>query len=266
MRILILDTETSDTPGTCVEIACALIDTTHKLVLWSAATILKSPKFTTNTTVNINRITDAAIETMPSNLAHHTLAVVSAASACADAVVAHNARFDNEVLADLASAYELVDPQVAADIEKILQRPWICSQESILFPRQSTSRKLTYLAVDHDVHVTDAHRAAGDVRMLSTLLLQCEDLEQQIQEAQQPRSKYMALVSYEERDQAKSAGFRWNPDLKIWWIELGPSHLARLLVDHPHLNVYTLEETVTTNDAGEVLTTVKRGRRCTITT
>lgn len=262
MRILVLDTETSDAPGTCVEVACAIVDTLHRLILWSAATVLRSPKFTTNAAVIINQIPDAAIEAVPVDLAHDTLAIMSTAGSYADVVVAHNARFDNEVLADLACAYEPVDPQVAANIRMLLERPWVCSQESIRFPRQTTSRKLTHLAVDHGVHVVDAHRAAGDVRALAALLLQCEDLDQQIQEARQPRSKYMAFVSYERRDQAKAAGFRWNPELKLWWIELGPSQLARLLADHPHLNVYTLEEHVTTNADGETLTALRRGVRC----
>jgi DNA polymerase-3 subunit epsilon len=45
----------------------------------------------------------------------------------------------------------------------------------------------------------------------------CDDLDGLLQNAQQPRFMYQALVSYDDRQLAKDAGFSWNNDGSKTW-------------------------------------------------
>jgi DNA polymerase-3 subunit epsilon len=42
------------------------------------------------------------------------------------------------------------------------------------------------------------------------------DVALMIEKAMRPKSKFIALVSYEEKDKAKNAGFAWNAANKAW--------------------------------------------------
>ena len=47
--------------------------------------------------------------------------------------------------------------------------------------------------------------------------IKCDNLEELLLKATEPRFLYKALVSYEERSLAKNAGFRWNTPVQGAW-------------------------------------------------
>lgn len=88
---------------------------------------------------------------------------------------------------------------------------WIDTNTDIEFPLEhKMSRKLTYMAADHQFLNPFPHRAVFDV-MTMMKVLDHYDLERVIFLAKQPNLEIQALVSYEDRDLAKQRGYRWNP-------------------------------------------------------
>ena len=122
------------------------------------------------------------------------------ASTCA---VAHFADFDRKWFADW--------PVVA--------KPWADSND-FEWPRPIAGRSLTAVALAHGVGVNAAHRAMDDVLTLARLLERCAELganvEDMVRRALRPKVKVQALVSYDDRDKAKDAGFQWVPERKSW--------------------------------------------------
>ena len=83
------------------------------------------------------------------------------------------------------------------------------------YPPRMKHRSLIYLAAEHGFLNPFSHRAVTDV--LSMLkVLSHYDIEQILTQAQSPTLEVTALVSYEERNRAKEAGFRWNGEQKKW--------------------------------------------------
>lgn len=123
----------------------------------------------------------------------------------ADALVAHNLAFDLPFL----------EQSLGRDWERGLPR--VCTLNDFEWPHASTSRSLVNIAVAHGVPVVKAHRALTDCQLIADLFDRVEDLELRIERALRPKAVFEALVSYEGREMAKSAGFRWNSDLGNGW-------------------------------------------------
>jgi DNA polymerase-3 subunit epsilon len=134
------------------------------------------------------------------------LACFRAMVAAADVLVAHNASFDRQWF--------------GLGALPALAKPWICSMEDIRWPADRQLRShpsLRDLALAYGVPVWAAHRALTDCIYLSQVFERCEDLEELLQAAQEPRSLYRAELSYAERHRAKRAGFRWNDPVPRAW-------------------------------------------------
>jgi DNA polymerase-3 subunit epsilon len=116
------------------------------------------------------------------------------------AIVAHNAAFDRAWF-------------------PTFETPWIDSMD-FEYPRPVTSRSLVSIALAHGVGVTAAHRALDDVLTLARVLERCRemgsDLETMVKRAMRPKVTVQALVAYDDREKAKEAGFRWEPEKKRW--------------------------------------------------
>jgi DNA polymerase-3 subunit epsilon len=124
----------------------------------------------------------------------------------ADVLVAHNAAFDRQWF----GRGEL--PAVA--------KPWLCSMDDMRWPadRQLRSRpSVRDLALAYGVPVWAAHRALTDCIYLAEVFARCEDLEQQLLQGLEPRQLVRAKVSYDDRQLARDAGFRWNDPIKGAW-------------------------------------------------
>jgi DNA polymerase-3 subunit epsilon len=135
------------------------------------------------------------------------------ASECPDYVLAHNASFDRQWLPELAD-------------EK-----WICTCDDAVWPRvEREGAGLTAIALAYDVGVVRAHRAIDDCLTLAAVLSRVHEIEggldAWIARAVEPRIEVHALVSYDDRELAKHAGFRWDADRKVWWRRVRVSQLG----------------------------------------
>lgn len=55
------------------------------------------------------------------------------------------------------------------------------------------------------------------------------DIKTIIENADSPRAKVLARVSYDGRQKAKDAGFYWNGDEKVWFREMRKNQLQEFL-------------------------------------
>jgi DNA polymerase-3 subunit epsilon len=210
--LLILDTETTGIDPArdrIVEVGAVLWSVAHSCTLatWSELVVGEG-----NPAEAVNRIPAAAL---PRGVAlKAALSTLKALAARADLAVAHNAAFDRAFLGD------------------DLGLPWVCSMEDVAWPRTSGGRSLAVIALAHDVGIVTAHRALADCLILARLFervgeLGC-DVQQLIQQGMRPKVLFQAMVSYADRDQAKSAGFTWDADGKRWVRRLAPEDAQQL--------------------------------------
>jgi DNA polymerase-3 subunit epsilon len=118
-----------------------------------------------------------------------------------EAVLAHSAAFD--------SSWGVIKTTA----------PWVCTLEDWEWPRATTGKKLVEIALAHGVGVVTAHRAFADVLTLCLTLERAHamrPLREQLDQALTPRKSYAAQVSYDDRELARAAGFRWVPAMKTW--------------------------------------------------
>ena len=95
------------------------------------------------------------------------------------------------------------------------RRLWIDTQNDIDYSEAVPTRKLTYLAAEHGFLNPFAHRAVFDV-LTMMIILDKYPLSEIIYSAQQPTIMLQALVSYDDREKAKEARFRWDAPNKRW--------------------------------------------------
>lgn len=134
----------------------------------------------------------------------------------ADAFVAHNADFDRAWL----------------ELDLTESKPWICTCNDITWPNAGDSRKLVDIALANGVGVVDAHRALTDcltiARVLTRLHKDGVDLEALLAPGLRPKSTYVSLAGFDEKDVVKANGFRWAPEAKAWWRKMADADVASL--------------------------------------
>ena len=126
--------------------------------------------------------------------------------------LAHNAAFDRRWLPELTD------------------RGWICTLTDVRWPRLfKGSGSQLEIATAYGVAVQSAHRALSDCLTMAEVLRRLHEaeggLEEWLAEATEDKVTVQALVSYAKREQAKSRGFRWDPNRKAWWVKVGASKL-----------------------------------------
>jgi len=215
-RLLIIDTETtglSPQEGQCIEVGAILFHVPSRSVLTQVSFLLACEE---NPVQGINGIDPAATRVVQPILG--ALDFFDWIANFADAVVAHSAAFDRQWFG------------IGALPELTL--PWICSKDDIRWPADRRLRpapSLAELALAYEVPVWAAHRALTDCIYLAQVFQRCDDLEALLQRALEPRSLVKALVSFDDREQAKAAGFRWNePVPKAWTRRLSAREIAEL--------------------------------------
>lgn len=224
---LILDTETTGLDrkaDSCIEVAACLYDLTEAAPIESYASLIRHNR---NPAYEINRITIRALEVAP--LPVDVWGRVEALVKQADVVLAHRAEFDRAF--------------VPADLREL--RPWVCTKFHVEWPHGKPGDSLIPLALAHGVGVSSAHRAAADVDTLARLLTRVHEmldgdvgydkdgkahppLVHLLTQAMRPRTKVQAVVSYDDREKAKAAGFAWEPASKRWLAELPDDKIAAL--------------------------------------
>ena len=202
--LLIVDTETtslSPSEGSCVEVGAILFAVRPRAVLSQISFLLPVEH---NPAQAINGI-DAAVSRLDQPW-QASLSCFEAMAAHCDAVLAHNAAFDRQWF-----DHGPLQP---------LDKPWICSMDDISWPKERQLRatpSVRDLALAYGVPVWAAHRALTDCIYLSQVFERCDELEELLQAALEPRQLFRAKLSYSERHQAKEAGFRWNDPVAGAW-------------------------------------------------
>jgi DNA polymerase-3 subunit epsilon len=214
--LLILDTETTGldpSQGQCIEVGAILFDVAARAVLSQVSFLLPAPA---NPAEHVNGIA-AAVTRRPQPW-QAGLTCFSALVASADAVLAHNAGFDRQWFG--------IAPLPAITL------PWICSMDDIRWPADRHLRatpSVRDLALAYGVPVWAAHRALTDCTYLAQVLERCDDLEDLLAAALEPRRLFRAQLSYAERHRAREAGFRWNDPVPGAWSRRLSEREARAL-------------------------------------
>lgn len=152
--------------------------------------------------VALNGITEDMLERwgIPDNVA---LAEVLSWAARADVIVAHNGHeFDSPILASWCSRHDCSAPDML----------WLDTRVD-LPDRPGT--KLIYMAAEDGFVNPFPHRALTDVLTMMRILDRY-DIDAVVERAKLPSVLLRALVSYDDRQKAKSAGFQWNPEKRQW--------------------------------------------------
>ena len=203
-RLLIIDTETTGLdPQTdrCIEVGALLFDVAHRSVLSQVSFLLPCEH---NAAKAVNGI-EASLTQQPHPW-QQGLQCFEALLDAADLVVAHNAAFDRQWFG--------LDPLPP------IHKPWLCTMEDIRWPADRQLRpnpSVRDLALAYAVPVWAAHRALTDCIYLAQVFERCSDLELLLEQGLEPRRLYRARLSYEERHQAREAGFRWNQPVTGAW-------------------------------------------------
>jgi len=203
-KILILDTETTgldENKDEVIEIGCILFDVSFKCVLSQVSFLFP---VNNNEAEYVNGISAEVtnIDQPWQDGLNFFLKLVD----YSDLIVAHNVEFDRKWF--------------GKGILPKLEKNWICSLEDINWSFQKslkTRPSVTDLALSFSIPVWNLHRALSDCFYISEVFKKCDNLEELLLKATEPRFLYKALVSYEERNLAKNAGFRWNTPVEGAW-------------------------------------------------
>ncbi len=203
-RCLIVDTETTGLDrekDSVIEIGAILYSVEHHTSLIQFSTLQYAP---TNAAEPINRIPVAALRDVRERYPLDLDDVLPRLLADADIVVAHRAEFDRGWFAGEWHA-----------------KPWVCTKFDFTWPRQTAEgQSLVPLALEHGIGVSHAHRALTDCQLIAALFdvmpfFGC-DLQQMFAHAMRPKAVVRALVTYEDREKAKAAGFKWDGEKRHW--------------------------------------------------
>jgi DNA polymerase-3 subunit epsilon len=195
--LLILDCETTGidpNAHSLCEVGAILFSVNHRAVIQQLSFLIPVED---NPAQGINGIPPDL--TASTNAARYAHAVLADMAQCADAYVAHNADFDRQWI-----AHSLPD------------KPWICTCHGITWPGAPGAVSLTNLALAFGVPVWSVHRALSDCIYLAQVFERDAELEAHLAEGLLPQQLVAAVVSYDERELAKAAGFRWAPERRQW--------------------------------------------------
>ena len=202
--ILIIDTETTGLEtetDQCIEVGSILFHIESRSILAQNSFLIPSDS---NSAESINKI-PAKISRLPQPW-QEGLKYFEHMLDRSDVVLAHNVAFDRKWFG--------IEPLPNID------KPWICSMEDISWPKDLHLKprpSVRDLALAYEVPVWSAHRALTDCIYLAEVLRRCPDLEILLEQGLEPKRLMRALVTYEERNLAKQAGFRWNEPVRGAW-------------------------------------------------
>lgn len=103
---------------------------------------------------------------------------------------------------------------------------WVDTRQDIPFEKEPDSRKLKYIACDHNFINPFPHRALFDVSTMMKVVSHY-NFEEILALSKVPLITVRALTNYDQRQLAKDARFNWNGERKIWTKEIRENTLER---------------------------------------
>jgi DNA polymerase-3 subunit epsilon len=207
-NIMIVDVETTGLdPKQCaiVEVAAVLYSIPDACIVTSFASLVHAAS---NEAEAINRIPVQALAHAPEQLyAWNRVGELVDRADDESVWMAHRAEFDRGFIQAAA-------PFLARRL------PWVCSKFDVEWPEGKPGASCVEMALAHGVPVVSAHRALTDCMLIAGTLSAVQraghDLSALIDRAMRPRITVRAVVSYDDREQAKAAGFGWDGASKTW--------------------------------------------------
>ena len=137
-----------------------------------------------------------------------------------DAIIAHNAKFDRAFVTRRFPAFS--------------ELPWACSMNEVDWPALGWSggRGIAGLLTLAGFFLPDAHRGAADVWATTCLLASVAGdgrsvAAHLVDTARRVTHRlYANRAPFEYKDVLKSAGYRWSPERRAWWIESDSERIA----------------------------------------
>lgn len=212
MNVCIVDTESTGIGdgAVVIEIAAVVYDLEKRAMVsaWSV-TLHTDVK---NDAHHINHIPDGIGRVSYAAAVAHLTKLVG----MCDHVLAHNAAYDSGVLPELGEA------------------SWLCTYADVRWP-MSDPKNLAELCLRHGCPMARAHRAIDDCLGIVSLLDRVGELHnlvELINEAvarrDEPRVTLRAIVSFDRKDDARRAGFRWDASAKRWLKDVRQSEVQGL--------------------------------------
>ena len=125
----------------------------------------------------------------------------------ADYIMAHNAEFDKKFY---------VSSMKRAGIKPVLcDKFWLDSAVDVNYPKNIRTRKLVFLAAEHNFLNPFAHRAVFDVLTMFQVVRDY-DINDIVKLASEQKYELKANVLFDDRQKAKDRGFYWDGTNKIW--------------------------------------------------
>lgn len=130
------------------------------------------------------------------------------------------AKFSSYLVAHNGTQFDQIflEREWSLQSELRIELPWLDTSHDLPFPAKIGTRKLSYLAAEHGFLNPFSHRAVFDVLTMLKVLAQYRH-EDVLKLQSSPLRRVVAQVSYEGREQAKGAGFRWDPVQRHWFLE-----------------------------------------------
>lgn len=123
----------------------------------------------------------------------------------ADYLVAHNGNeFDKPLLESWCGREGFEPPK----------QFWLDTKIDLPMSAYEKGASMFVMAASHGF-LYDAHRAVSDV-LATFKVLARYDVDAVIERAKKPSVMCRAVISYDDRLQAKEAGFHWKPEQKLW--------------------------------------------------
>lgn len=208
MRLLGIDFETTGlSPETddVIEVGMCVWDTEHRQPIILDGFFVNWGKTISEEVTKLNGVHDSYVREF-GLFQGNALDRIMKLMARTEYVVAHNGElFDKPFYKEWFKrifSYSDPDPKI-----------WIDTRTDIDYPEGV--RGLKYIAADHGFLNPFAHRAVFDV-LTMMVIMDKYPLDEIIYSAQQPTIMVQCLVSYDDRQKAKDAGFYWDGERKQW--------------------------------------------------
>jgi len=205
-NILIIDTETTglepEAGAEIIEIAGVLFNVEYKEILQQGSTFLK---VNNNPQYSVNKINSEVTKVQFNQ--HIGLKFLEGMINESDYLVAHNAEFDKNFC--VKSMYP--------ELEKCETMKWIDTYDFDWPEPLPNGKSLVNVALSMGVPVLSAHRALTDCLLIASCFQKIENLQGRLINALTERFVYKALVSFDDKQLAKDAGFVWDRFVPRSW-------------------------------------------------